>query len=144
MKRSKMGHIIIFLLLITSCAEHENIVPKPAISLSNEFASNWSGCLKGQAIGADPDLFHLAIYARINDFWYNLPRDNTPIVQISKDNQWICQLETLEIEMVSEMTIFLLPSTFNPPVLEGAKSIPAKLNLFSVAKRQIILQHSKS
>ena len=139
MKRSSLGQIIIFFLVTTSCAEHDNIIPKPSISLSNEFTTNWNGCLKGNTFGADPKLFHLAIYAQINELWFNLPDGVSPIINISEENEWICQLERLEINEVSEVIIFLLPTSFNPPVLEGAKSIPTKLNLFSAAKHRVIL-----
>lgn len=142
MKRSTLGQICIFLLLATSCTEVESIIPKPSIWVSNDFSSNWSGYITGQTYGADPNLFHLAIYAKIRGFWYNLPAVSTPIIPISADQEWICQLENLDIDTVSEVVIFLLPKSFNPPVLIAAKNIPTKLNVFSAAKHKIILQNA--
>lgn len=142
MKRSTLGQIFIFILLSTSCAEDENIIPMPSISVSYDFISNWSGHIKGQTFGVDPDLFHLAIYAEISGLWFNLPDLATPIIPISTEQEWICQLETLDIDRVSEVIIFLLPNSFNPPVLAGTRNIPSKLNIFSVAKHQVMLHNS--
>jgi hypothetical protein len=142
MKRSILGQIFIFILLSTSCAEDENIIPMPSISVSYDFISNWSGHIKGQTFGVDPDLFHLAIYAEISGLWFNLPDAATPIIPISTEQEWFCQLETLDIDRVSEVVIFLLPNSFNPPVLIAAKNIPTKLNVFSAAKQRIILRNS--
>lgn len=143
MKRSSLGQICIFLVLATSCVEVESIIPKPSISVSNEFSSNWSGYITGQTYGVDPNRFHLAIYAKMSGFWYNLPDVSTTVIPISADQEWICQLETLDIDSVSEVVIFLLPNSFNPPVLIAGKNIPSKLNVFSAAKHKIMLQNSK-
>ncbi len=142
MKRSILGHIVLILIFLAACSPVENIVPKPEISVSNEVMTNWTGCLKGSALGIDPGLYYVSIYVKVEDLWESLPDKSTSVVPISIDNEWICTPIALKVEQVSEIIIFLLPNRFNSPVLDGEKSIPVKLKLVSVASHRISFEES--
>ncbi len=142
MKRSILGHIALILFLSAACSPVENVVPKPEISVSNEVMTNWNGCLKGSAVGIDPNLYYVSIYVRVEDLWKSLPDKSTSVIPISMNNEWICTPVSLKVEQVSEIMIFLLPKRFNSPLLDGEKSIPVKLTLVSVATHRISFEES--
>ena len=137
MKSSKVVHIFLIALLSISCTSNENVTPKPAISIQEDVINNWNGHITGKTIGVNPSLYYLAAYGKINDLWHNLPDNSTPVIPISDENKWVCHLDTVEFDQVSEINIYLLPIKFNPPILNGERSIPIKLNLLSVAKYNI-------
>lgn len=133
MIRSPLGHIFLILLLLASCAKNENVIPKPSISISNESITDWNGCLNGHALGIDPDLYHISIYINIHGLWYIFPNDESAVIPITKENQWNCQAASTSYAEVKEIIIFLLPNTFNPPILDGVKNIPLNLSLVAAA-----------
>ena len=142
MKRSILGHIVLILFLSAACSPDENVMPKPELSVSNEFMTNWNGCLKGSALGIDPNLYYVSIYVRVEDLWESLPDKSTSVIPISIDNEWICTPVSLKVEQISEIMIFLLPNRFNSPVLDGEKSIPLKITLVSVASHRMSFKES--
>lgn len=121
MKLSAAGLILIVLLII-SCSEPQLIIPKPSISVSDEISNGWNGIISGYITGVEPHLYHLAIYSKVNELWYSLPENEIPRTPISNENQWFCQTIRFSHRNVTELSIFLLPNSFNPPVLEGSKS----------------------
>jgi len=140
MRSLVLGFFISLPLFFLSCTKYENVIPSPAISVSNEMINEWDGCLQGQTLGVDPHLYHLAIYASVDDLWYSLPSNELPRTVISDENQWICQTEKLDIDHIGRVQIYLLPNRFNPPALVGEKSLPVKLNLVCVAKRSLTVK----
>jgi hypothetical protein len=143
MKSSALGSLVFLLFFSLSCAEYENVIPKPVVSISNEMMNEWNGCLQGQAFGIEPHLYHLAVYAEIDGLWYSLPDKELPRTTISDENQWICQAEKLEIDRVAEVAVYLLPNRFNSPAVAGEKSLPVKLDLVAVAKQSLILKEEE-
>ena len=142
MKSFFPGYVAIIIFLSTACGPVENVMPKPEIAVSNDVMTNWNGCLKGSAIGIDPEAYYVSIYVKIDGLWESLSDNSNPVIPISVDNEWICTPVALEVERVSEIIIFLLPNRFNSPVLEGARNIPLKLSLVSVATHKITLDKS--
>ena len=139
MKPSTIG-LVCFILFLTSCTEPEIIIPKPSISVSDEIKGAWNGYVGGHITGVEPQVHHLAIYTKIDELWYSLPENEVPRTLISHENQWFCRTIKYASRNVSQVSIFLLPNSFNAPVLEGAKSLPAKLKIFARARAEVNIQ----
>lgn len=130
MKMSVSGFLVIIQLLIC-CSPFENVVPVPAIVISSEVQQGTT-TLHGYITGVEPALYHLAIYGKINDNWFNLWDQNGVNILISKDFYWLCE-PNIDLQKVTEIELYLLPRTINPPLVDGKKMLPVKLSLMSVA-----------
>jgi hypothetical protein len=128
------------MFLQISCTEPEIIIPKPSISVSDEMMSTWNGHIHGYITGVEPQSYHLAIYIKIDELWYSLPENEIPRTLVSIENQWFCQTLKYASRNVSQVSIFLFPNSFNAPVLEGIKSLPAKLKLLATARTVVYIQ----
>lgn len=136
LKRFALNVKLAIIILFTSCASKDDVIPKPIISITPISSES----IKGQVHGIDAGLYNIAVYARLNDGWYTLPGSHIPLQPISEDNSWFCKLGNISIEDVSELVIFLLPNGYEPPILTGENIIPVKLNLVATSKKIILLE----
>lgn len=139
MKTTTLGQVLSMLLMF-SCSAPENIIPKPSISVSDEIHDNWNGFVSGEITGVEPHEYHLALYTKIDDLWYSLPENEIPRTLISDDNQWFCQTIRYASRNVTQVSIFLLPNSFNAPVLENGKSLPPKLKIVAAARTVVTMK----
>ena len=90
-------------------------------------------------LGAIVQLYKVVVYARMNDGWYSLPAGDNSIIAIDSDRSWVCGLSNFEKDKITELTIYLIPNEFNPPILTGEPLIPIKMKLVSAAKTKMLL-----
>jgi hypothetical protein len=130
--------VLCFLLFLISCTTHEIIDPKPVISISKE--SNISTKqIKGKVEGINQRMYNLVAYAKLNGSWYTMHSKEYPIIPIDSEYCWECALVIDEGKVLSEITFFLIPNGYTPPILSGEKIIPVKLNIIASAKHTMYL-----
>ncbi len=132
--------LIMIIALICSCAPIEYIDPQPTIIVTAEEPFVNQKQLSGRVEGVNPLHYNLVVYGKIKDFWFTMHDRNFPIIPISNDLSWTCNLIINEGEQFDELTIFLIPSGYAPPIINGDKIIPLKMNLIAIAKQSIVLK----
>ena len=132
--------LIMLIALGYSCAPIESINPQPTIVVTTEDPNINRKQLNGSVMGINPSQFNLVVYAKINEFWFTMHDKNFPVIPISDDLHWVCNLMINEGEEFAELTIFLIPNGYAPPIITGAKIIPVKMNLVAIAKQSIVLR----
>ena len=140
---SKLPTYICLPMLIAvfmSCTKYDNVIPKPEIMIYQQ--DSWNEYLSGHVLGVDSKLYNLAIYANINDSWYNLPDAISPLTSISEDGVWTCYVEIGSQDLISRLSIYLLPTGYFPPILDGERMVPLKINLVAAAKKTITFERN--
>jgi hypothetical protein len=94
--------------------------------------------LEGQVLNVDPVTHRIAVYIKVGSGWWTKPYWSSPLTAISVDGSWTCDITTGGIdEWASEIVAFLVPVGYNPPLMSGGGTLPADLDLTSVAKVSI-------
>lgn len=137
-KLSAYKGCIFFIILFASCSSPEEVIPKPIISITTQFPQSQDECISGIVNGADGSLFNIAVYAKIEDGWYNIPERYNPLTTISEDGSWICKTIKDKAGEVSALNIYLLPNGYEPPILLGESIIPIKMNLVAASKKSMV------
>ena len=127
---------MLLLIIFPACTKYDNVLPKPEIMVYQQDALN--EYLSGHVQGADIKLYNIAIYGNIEDKWHNLPSTTSPLTAISEDGVWSCYIDVGMHDFISKLSIYLLPTGYLPPILEGEDMIPLKINLVSAAKKTIV------
>jgi exo-beta-1,3-glucanase (GH17 family) len=91
--------------------------------------------LQGQVWHVDPAGFYMVIYIHVGQYgWWVKPYANSPLTLINCDGTWSANIVTGGSDAsADEIAAFLVPVTYNPPILEGAPSLPADLTTNAVA-----------
>jgi len=95
--------------------------------------------LKGtvEKIGAEIEKYKIVIYIYING-WWSRPYANNPITNIKNDTSWESDITTGPIDhLATQIVAFLIPTEFNPPVLEGDDAIPKKIYVKSITHTEV-------
>lgn len=129
---------ILFSMLCISCSTPNEVIPKPIISIAAQVPQSGEECISGFIYGANAGLYTLAIYAKVDDGWYNIPDRSNPLTTIATDGFWICKIKNDIPGIVSELNIYLIPNGFDPPILQGEIIIPIKMNLVAASRKSMI------
>ena len=127
-------------LISISCMPMENIKPEPQISISPHAISLENECLTGIISEVDPRLFSIIIYVFVENGWRSLMNNGSPLILVSEDNSWVCEIINVEKGEIKQVAIFLIPNSYSPPVLYGDATIPIKVNLVAVARKFVIIE----
>ena len=127
----------VLILVFSSCNLPDDVMPRPVISITNPNPNLWNESITGTVQGIFPNNYKIAVYGKIDLGWYNLPNRETPVLSISGERDWACPIAKNQISVISAYTIYLIPNGYSPPILVGAKILPVKLNLVSVARTTI-------
>lgn len=130
------------LMTMAACSRGEEVIPPPTILVNSENPQHWDGYISGAVLGIDPRLYFISIYAEVDDKWYMVRDEESGQISIREDQTWSCPIGAIEIETVNTMQIFLLPTGFQSPVLQGEDSIPLKLQLAAASKLTLTLNNS--
>jgi uncharacterized repeat protein (TIGR01451 family) len=89
--------------------------------------------LELRACHVKPSIYKVACYIRVGNNWWNKPTFAEPAVPIQSDGTVIVDIVTGGIdETANQISCFLIPSSFNPPLLNGQNSLPEALYQTSV------------
>lgn len=81
--------------------------------------------------------YRVAVYIRVETGavgWWTKPTFGFPTTPIEADGSWICDITTGGAnEFVMQITAFLIPATYSPPVANGLASLPPELYLYPYA-----------
>lgn len=84
--------------------------------------------LKGSMSYAHPDAYRIAFYIKTASGWWTKPFYNEPAVAINKDGTFEVTITTGDGDQnATEITGFIVPADFNPPLINGDASLPDML-----------------
>ena len=108
---------------------------KPTVQFTDVPPKGSTDFLQGQVWHVDPAGFYIVVYIHVGPYgWWVKPYANSPLTLINCDGTWSTNIVTGGSDgSADEIAAFLIPVTYNPPILEGAASLPADLNTYAVA-----------
>jgi hypothetical protein len=90
--------------------------------------------LAGRVAHVKPGEYQVAVYIRVGNWWVK-PYAATPSTSILPDGTWTCDVTTGSGDTgATAIVAYLLPRSFDPPVVLGATALPAELDANAVAK----------
>ena len=134
-----------FLGFLVACDEDSNIIRVPSPTLPGgpgdpviEFTSvppfGSFDNLEGRVLHVNPSEYRVAVYINVSG-WWNKPSFANPLTTIESDGSWVTDITTGGIdEQASRIAAFLVPVSYNPPLLSGNNTLPDELEQNAVAK----------
>jgi|GEM_PF-3573792 len=93
--------------------------------------------LEGRVLHVYPSEYRVAVFIYVSG-WWNKPTFANPLTSIGSDGSWVTDITTGGIdEKASRIAAFLVPATYNPPVLSGDNTFPAELEQNATAKVEV-------
>lgn len=94
-----------------------------------------SSPLVGQEWHAAPASYYVVVYIHVGQYgWWVKPTFNSPLTTVACDGSWTTNIVTGGSDAsADQIAAFLIPTTYSPPALGGAGSLPAELYTNSVA-----------
>ena len=75
------------------------------------------------------------VYIRVNGGWWIKPTYAQPLTNINCDGTWSADIVTGGVDQnATDITVYLIPNGYNPPLLGGSSYLPQELDDNSVAK----------
>jgi exo-beta-1,3-glucanase (GH17 family) len=110
----------------------------PEIQLTSVPPIGSSNPLRGQVWHVAPADYRIVVYIRVSGNWWVKPFAESPLTTISCSGSWSANIVTGgNDQQATQIAAFLIPSTYNPPILLGAQSLPASLYANSVADASV-------
>jgi len=102
-------------------------VPDIAITFLSPYGDLY-GIVSGTTRGVDPASFAIAVYIKVRGGWWTKPYFDTPLTVIRADSTWTCDITTGGVdEEATDVTAFLVPSSYSPPEMRGGGVLPDEL-----------------
>lgn len=90
--------------------------------------------LKGQVLCVNPADYKVAVYIFVASGWWTKPYWTSPLTSINDDGSWTCDITSGGIDqLATEITAFLVPNGYDPPLMSGGQILPYELYEASVA-----------
>ena len=84
--------------------------------------------LRGEVNCVRPANFKVAVYLSVNNGWWTKPYWNQPLTTINSDGSWSCDITTGGVDQwATELTVFLIPNGYSPPLMAGGQNLPPEL-----------------
>ena len=96
-----------------------------------------SADLRGIVLHVQPTDYRVAVYINVSGNWWTKPTATQPITTIQSDGSWVCDITTGGDETATLIAAFLIPASYNPPVLLGAATLPKELTNNAIASQQV-------
>jgi len=94
--------------------------------------------LRGIVLHVQPTDYRVAVYINVSGNWWTKPTEAQPITTIQSDGSWVCDITTGGVdETATRIAAFLIPASYNPPVLTGAATLPNELTNNAIASQQV-------
>ncbi|MFW6110287.1 MAG: hypothetical protein ACOC6Q_02580 [Patescibacteria group bacterium] len=91
--------------------------------------------LRGQVWHVKPADHGVAVYIKVRGGWWTKPYWNSPVTSIAPDGNWVCDITTGgEDNEATEITAFLIPLDYDPPLMSGGSTLPTELDTNALAK----------
>lgn len=91
--------------------------------------------LAGRVSHIKPSEHQVAVYIKVGNWWWVKPYAATPSTDIMPDGTWHCDITTGDGDAnAAAIVAYLLPLSFDAPVVLGAETLPAQLDANAVAK----------
>lgn len=95
----------------------------------------WGDLLRGRVMHVRPSDYRVAVYIKVGNGWWTKPYWAWPLTKIMPDGRWSCNITTGGIDhRAREITAFLVPAGYNPPLMRGGRNLPTELDQVSVAR----------
>ncbi|HET8774293.1 MAG TPA: glycosyl hydrolase family 17 protein [Thermoanaerobaculia bacterium] len=109
----------------------------PSIELTAIPKFGTSEDLRGRVLHVNPYLYKILVYLNVGSWWVK-PYANRPLTTIANDGTWICDVTTGGIDASAvKYAVFLVRSSYQPPILLGASTIPASVRSQAVASVEV-------
>jgi hypothetical protein len=106
----------------------------PSIALTSVPPIGSTNNLKGQVLHVAPADYYAAVYIDVAGGFWTKPYWDSPETQLDCDKTFTTDITTgVEDQKATEITAFLLPTSYEPPLLGGEESLPAALYSNAVA-----------
>lgn len=90
--------------------------------------------LQGRVTCVDPSNYAVAVYIKVGG-WWNKPYWASPKTTIGSNGAWTCDITTSPSDVTAtQIAAFLVPKSYDPPLLSGDQTLPAQLYANSVAQ----------
>lgn len=94
--------------------------------------------LEGQVWHVQPADYKLVTYINVGGLWWIKPYLDRPLTSLQVDGSWSCDITTGGSDnRATRIATYLIPNGYNPPLLTGAATLPAELDLNSAAKSEV-------
>jgi exo-beta-1,3-glucanase (GH17 family) len=91
--------------------------------------------LRGQALHIQPTDFRVVTYIYVAGRYWIKPTFANPVSTVQPDGNFLVDVTTGGIdETATQFVSYLIPRTYNPPLVAGSATLPAELETFSIAK----------
>ncbi len=98
-----------------------------------------SNILKGQISHVAPTNFYVAVFIYVNGGFWTKPYYSTPETSINCDGTFSTDITTGGVDPeATVVAAFLLPSSYEPPLMNGESTLPASLYSNAVALTSVI------
>lgn len=95
--------------------------------------------LRGTVTCADPAAHAIVVYINVGDSWWIKPTFTQPVTSIQPDGTWSANVTTGGIDHLANMLIaFLIPATYEPPLMGGGASLPPELYANSLVFESVL------
>jgi YVTN family beta-propeller protein len=112
--------------------------PAPSIKLTYVPAWGSFDDLQGEVQHVFPSEYRVAVYIYVGG-WWTKPTSNSPLTVIEDDGTWTCDITTGGVgQTATQITAFLVPNGYDPPLMAGDQALPAKL--FENAVAHVMVQ----
>jgi len=106
----------------------------PALVFTSVPPLGSSALLQGQEWHVVPANYYVVVYIHVGGGWWVKPYAASPLTIINCDGTWSTDIVTGGNDaQADQITAFLIPTSYSPPVLLGAGALPAELYTNSVA-----------
>jgi len=96
---------------------------------------NTTDYLKGNVLHVVSVDYKVVVYIRVNGGWWIKPTYAQPLTNINCDGTWSADIVTGGVDQnATDITVYLIPNGYNPPLLGGSSYLPQELDDNSVAK----------
>jgi hypothetical protein len=94
--------------------------------------------LLGEVQHVAPASHRVAVYIFVNGGWWTKPTFVAPITPITVGGRWRADITTGGVDQdATEIMSFLIPSSYNPPIVAGQPTLPGELNNNAVASLSV-------
>jgi len=108
----------------------------PAIELTYVPSYGAAELLRGRVSGVDPNSHVVAVYIEIPPYgWWSKPTREARLTAIRADGTWDCNIVTTETDAyATRVAAFLVPASFDAPLLDGQACLPPSLYAYPYAQ----------
>lgn len=100
----------------------------PTIEFTHIPAYGSTEDLRGRVLHVNPADYRVAVYINVNGGWWTKPTAATPLVVISPDGTWVCDVTTGGDDIhATGIAVYLVPRTYTPPLMSGGAMLPTEL-----------------